>query len=175
MHDRAGLEIEHHGQVLMLPSDRDLVDGDELQALESGLPEPALEVAFLNVLDQAPAHLEVPGDIEHGHVPQELEHVALEGTGIAAALVGQAGSSLLEGPAVAAMNALDRHIEHHRPASDRYAMQPSAQAALADHPIRSATGAAQSLGITAQAEDHLALLILGAFVLVAPDPKAVIQ
>lgn len=71
-HNRAGLKIKHHDQLLMLPPDRDLIGGDELQAIEPGTHELALKIALANVLDQAPVHLEMPGDIENDHVPKEL-------------------------------------------------------------------------------------------------------
>ena len=86
----------------------DLVDGDGAEVLELGLGIAPRQVALLDVLDHVPADIEVMGDVLDGHAPRQLQDVALEGLGVAAARVGEGDLDLADPPAGATFDARDR-------------------------------------------------------------------
>src|SRR5262249_60393668 len=88
-HHRPAVQVHHDGQVPVPPGDGDLVDGDVPQVLELGPGVPPGQVALLDVLDQVPAHVQVPGHVPDGHPPGELQHVPPQGPGVGPARVGE--------------------------------------------------------------------------------------
>ena len=90
-------QVEHHGQVAVPLADGDLVDGDLLELVQLGLAEAALQVAGLDVLDDVPTDLQVLGHVLDGHVPRQLQGVALEGAGVVLLGIGKADLDLPAG------------------------------------------------------------------------------
>ena len=89
-HHGPGEQIEDHGQVAVPLADGDFIDGDLLELVQLGLAEAALQGAGLDVLDGVPTDLEVLGHVLDGHVPGQLQGVALEGAGVAFLGIGEA-------------------------------------------------------------------------------------
>jgi hypothetical protein len=70
-------------------ADGDLIDGQAAQAPECGAGEALLQMALLDIFDQIPAHVQVPGHSLDRYVTAGLQGVAFEGVGVAEAGVGK--------------------------------------------------------------------------------------
>ena len=68
--------------------------GDLFQTLQFGAKIMLFEIAFLNLFDDIPTHTEMPGNVQNGHVPAQLQGIAFEGLCIAAPRVGKSDSVL---------------------------------------------------------------------------------
>src|SRR6185369_5505702 len=91
----------------MAVADADLIDGALLEFAVPRLLVTALQVAFLDILDDVPAYLEVPGHVLDGHESAQFEGVALESPCVTAAWSGEVERHLAGDVAGAALNAWD--------------------------------------------------------------------
>ena len=142
------------------------------QVLELGLGEATREVAFLDVLDHVPADAQVLGDIADGHAATQIQGVALEGGGVAASRVGERDLDLSHDATGLAFDARDGQDHEGGAAADGHGseapLDPTAHLDLR----RAAGGAATGLGLLVDGENRLAVLVVGAGVLVAADAEA---
>src|SRR5512135_141020 len=133
------------------------------------------EVALLNLLDHVPADIQVPGHIANGHTPRQFQRVALEGGGIAASRVGEGDLNLAYHATGLTFDARDGQGYERGAAPDGHgseaALDPTARLDLG----RAAGRAAAGLRLLVDGEDRLAVLVVGAGVLVAADAEGVIQ
>ena len=89
-YDGAAFEVEDHGDVAVAFLHRDLIDGHIPEVLEDRPGELLLEVPLLDILDDVPRHMEMPGHVENRHVLREFEDVPFKGAGIGEAGIGKA-------------------------------------------------------------------------------------
>src|SRR5512135_1592641 len=140
-----------------------------------GPGEAAREVALLDLLDHVPADIQVPGHIANGHAPRQFQRVALEGGGVAASRVGEGDFDLSHHATGLAFDARDGQGDERGTAADRHgseaALDPTARLDLG----RAAGRAAAGLRLLVDGEDRLAVLVVGAGVLVAADAEGVVQ
>ena len=155
--------------------DGDLVDGEVTQVLELGLGEATCQVPLLDVLDHVPADAQVPGHVLDGHMAAQLQGVALEGAGVAAARVGEGDLDLADQATVLAFDARDGQDDDRGAGADGHGAETPLDVAARDDPGRAAGGAAAGLGLLVDREDRLAVLVVGASVLVAADAEGVVQ
>src|SRR5262249_26760451 len=145
------------------------------QLLELGLGIAPREVAFLDVLDHVPTDVQVHRHVADGHAAPQLQGVALEGFGIAAARVGEGDLDLAHDATGVAFDARDgQHDEGRALADGRGPEAPRDPAARLDL-LRPAGGAAAGLGLLVDGEDRFAVLVVGAGVVVAANAEGVIQ
>src|SRR5262249_10353135 len=153
----------------------DLVDGQLLEVGQARPGEAALQVALLDVLDDVPADAQVGGHGLDGHVLRQLQGVALEGAGVAAARVGEGHVHLADGATGRATDALHGQGDGHGPTADGHGPEAALDLAAADDPAAAAGGAAPVLGALADGERHGALGVVGLDVVVAADGEGVVQ
>jgi hypothetical protein len=156
-------------------ADGDLVDGDLLELVQPGLAEAALQGPGLDVLDGVPADLKVLGHVLDGHVPRQVQDVALEGAGVVLVGIGEAQLDLAGPLTVEAIDA--RHLERQqrRPGTDRHQAEGAFDATLSPDFGRATVRAAPALAWLLDAEDDPALTKVLAYVTVADQAEAVIQ
>jgi hypothetical protein len=152
-----------------------LVDGDVAQVLELGLGVAATQVSLLDVLDQVPTDVQMVGHVEDGHVPGQLQGVALERLGVAAPHVGEGHLDLAHHPTVLTGHARDGKDHDSGPAADRKGAEAPLRPALGSDIARAARVTSVRPGFLPDGEDHLPTLILGSDIFVAPDAEGVIQ
>ena len=155
--------------------DRDLVNGDVPQVLELGLGIAAREVALLDVLDHVPADAEMLGDVADCHAARQLQGIALEGVGVAAPRVGEGDLDLAHDATILAFDARDGQDDEGGASADGHGPEAPLDVATRLDLWRSAGGATAGLGLLVDGEDRLAVLVVGAGVLVAADAEGVIQ
>ena len=110
MDDGAAAQVEHQREVAVALADGHLIDGDLLELLELGLGEPPLQIAFLDVLDNVPTDIEMPGRVLDGGELRELQRVAFKGVRVAPARIGEGNLDL---PGEFTSKAHDpRHLDH---------------------------------------------------------------
>jgi hypothetical protein len=153
----------------------DLVDGDGAEVLELGLGVPPRQVALLDVLDQVPADIQVMGDIADGHAAGQLQGVAFEGPGGAAPRVGEGDLDLADGRAGAAFDPRDGEDDGSGAGADGHVEGAALGVAAGDDVAGAAGRAAAVLGILSDGEDHLAVPVFGADVVIAADAEGMIQ
>ena len=64
-----GVQIQNDCQILLALGDGDLIDSDLSQVLQLGPGEALVQKAFLDVLDQVPTDIQMPGYVQDGHMP----------------------------------------------------------------------------------------------------------
>jgi len=79
----SGLQIIHHGLILVAFLKSKLVDGYDLYVLQNRLRIMLLKVFFINVFNRAPAYLEQLAYILHGHECKQVYNAFAYSTGIA--------------------------------------------------------------------------------------------
>ena len=174
-HHRAAVQVQHDRQVAVALADGDLVDGDVPQVLELGLGIAARQVALLDVLDQVPADAQVRGHVADGHPPGEVQHVPLEGLGVAPPRVGEGDLDLTHHPTGTALDARDGEHQGRRARADGQGPEASLDVTARDQVAGTAGRAPAALGLLADGEDHLSFGVGGADVAIAPGPERVIQ
>src|SRR5262249_49807962 len=116
--DGAAGQVQDHRDVALLLAQVDLVDGNPFEVGQPGPGHTALQVALLDVLDDVPTDAQVVGHRLDGHVLRQLQSVALEGAGVAAARVGKGHIHLADGATGQAADALHGQHDGHRAAAD---------------------------------------------------------
>src|SRR5262249_53826077 len=133
------------------------------------------QVALLDVLDRVPADAEVMGDVLDGHVAEQLQGVALEGLGVAAPRVGEGDLDLADGATGAALDAGDGEDDGGGSAADGQRAEAALGVAAGGDVAGAAGRAAAVAGVLDDGEDHLAIGIFGADVVVAADAEGMVQ
>lgn len=110
-YDGAAFEVENHGYIAMAFLDRNFIDGQISKILESRPGEFSLEVAFLDILNNIPRHMEMTGHIEYGHMLREVEDIPFKGSSIGKAGIGKAEIDLTDGIASSAGHPLDIEVQ----------------------------------------------------------------
>jgi hypothetical protein len=173
--DDAAFEVEHHGEVAVPLADGDLVDGQQAQMLELGLGEMILQVPLLDILDGVSADAEMVGHVLDGHVPGQVQGVALEGMRVAATRIGEVDGNLADEVTGVAFNAGDREEQMGRTVVDRQAAKEPCLAAVAGELVQTAGGAAETIAILFDGEHDFAFEVVGAGITVAANAEAVIE
>src|SRR5512135_2829465 len=106
---------------------------------------------------------------------RQLQRVPLEGGGGAAPRVGEGDLDLAHRTARLAFDARDGQGNECRPTPDGHGSEATLDPTARLDPGRPAGGAAAGLGLLVDGEDHLAVLVVGAGVLIAADAEGVIQ
>jgi hypothetical protein len=127
--DGAAQQIQHHGDGVVPLADGDLVDGDLLVLVQLGLAEAPRQGAGSDVLDGVPADLEMLGHVLDGHVPRQIEGVALEGAGVVLIGFGEAQLDLAHAAAGEAQDARHLELEQHGLGADRHGAEGALGAA----------------------------------------------
>jgi len=156
-------------------ADRDLIDGDLMQVFEFRPGEPTSQIAFLDVLDQIPADVQVFGHVLNRHVTQEIQRIALERLGVAPASIGKPDSHLADSLADRTFYPGDRKHDVHRLAADRQGLETPLRVPTASNIPRSARRAPQRVRLLADREKHLPVMVFRSHVGVAPNPESVVQ
>jgi hypothetical protein len=110
-----------------------------------------------------------------GHALGQLQDVSLEGVGVPAPLVGEVDGHLTDLATIG--TAHPRHLQHDldgtgangETAKTTYLKPPP------NHPPRAARGTAKISSFLTDREDHLAAFIRGLDIMVAANPKPMIQ
>jgi hypothetical protein len=159
----------------MPSTDRDFIDRDPTQMLELDAAEPAAQGTFLDALDQVPPHPQMLSHISDGHVEGQLQNVPLEGMGVRTAFVGKVHRHLANLAAIG--TAHPRHIQF-----DLDGPTTNGKTAKATRLKPPPYDTPRTAGCTAKIppfltdrECHPASLIRGLHILVAPNPKPVVQ
>src|SRR5512135_1714756 len=166
---RSAVQVQDDGQGAVPLGDGDLVDGESAQVLELGPGEAAGEVALLDVLDHVPADAQVQGHVADGHAATQLQGVALEGVGGAAPRIGEGDLDLPHHTTGLAFDARDGQNHEGGAAADGHGSEAPLDPPAEIESWRSAGGAAAGLGLLTDGEDRLAVLVVGAGVVVATD------
>src|SRR5262249_18383174 len=116
----------------------------------------------------------------HGHIADrhalgQLEGIPLKSLGVAPPGIGEGDLDRTHPPTGQAFHAGDGPDDEGGSGADGYGAEASLDVAPRDHPSGAAGRAPASVGFLANSEDHLAILILGADVLVAPDAEGRVQ
>ena len=174
-HDGAGDEVQHHREIVMPLADRDLVDGDLLELGELRLAESPLEGLCLDLLDGVPTDLQMLGDILDGHVPRQLQGIALERPRVPLHGIGEPDFHLPGQTALSAIN--PRHIEanHDGLTADRHGPKLAFDVAMHPELIALASGTAKPFPRLLDAQDDSPAVELRVNVPVAADAKGVIE
>ena len=175
MYDSTGFEIKDNGKVFMMLPYRDFIYGNEIQIRKTGIPEPPLKIALLYVLDQTPAHPKMPGDIQHGHAPGQIQYVAFKRSGIGPSLICKPDVNLPDNPALLTFYTLNRQFNYYRLAPYRHAPEPSNKRPPLLDIIRTATRAHHVASVLLHPEYHLAPFVLAMNISIPNYSKPVIQ
>src|SRR5258708_6759315 len=153
----------------------DLVDGDLPQVAQVGSSKTALQVAFLDVLDDVPTDVQVPGHGLDGHMVRQLQGIALEGTGVAPARIGETEVHLADQIASPAADALYRQHQGHTSPANGNSPQTTLDHTAANDVAGTTSRTSPMLGRLADGEQSMTRFILGANVLIATDAKGMVQ
>src|SRR5262249_45273893 len=129
----------------------------------------------LDVLDHVPADAQMHGHIADGHAFGQLQGIPLESFGVAPPRVGEGDLDLTHAPTVQAFHAGDGPDDECGPAADGNGAEASLDVAPRGHLPGAACRTSAGVGLLADGEDHLAVPILGADVLVASDAEGMVQ
>jgi hypothetical protein len=149
--------------------------GDLLEAAQLGLAETPLQVAGLDVLDGVPADAQVLGHVLDSHVPAQLQGVALEGAGVAAAGLGEGHLDLADVAAREAQDAWHRKAQERGPVTDGQGTEGAFVAALGPDVGRAAHGTVEAWARLLDGEGDAALLEVTAHVAIALQPEGMVQ
>src|SRR5262249_15001599 len=153
--DGAGEQVQDQSDIVVSLTDRDLVDGDFLEFVQLGFAEAALQVPLLDVLDNVPTDLQVPGRVLDGGAARQLQGIAFEVMGVSAACIREGNLDL---PGMLAAKADDAcHLEADEAglAADRDGSPDAFLAPLGVHHRRAAGGAAELVARLLDGEEHL--------------------
>jgi hypothetical protein len=174
-HDRPRFQVQDHRQVSMPSTDRDFIDRDPTEMLELNTTEPAAQGTFLNALNQVPTDPQMLGHIPDGHVLRQLQNVTLEGMGVGTPLVGEVHRHLANLAAVDTAYPWHIQLDLNRSGPDGKTAKATG---LKSPPYDTPGPASRTAKIStflADRECHPASLIRGLHVLVAPNPKPMVQ
>jgi hypothetical protein len=156
-------------------ADTDLIDGDLFELAQLGLAKAPLERPGLDVLDGVPADLQVLGHVLDGHVLRQFQGIALEGPRVVLLGVGKAQFDL---PTVAARETEQaRHLEgeDHRLAANRQGAKGAFDATPQPNVVGAAVAAAEVLAGPVDAKGHATVLEGLVNIVIAMQPKGVVQ
>src|SRR5262249_5370576 len=146
-----------------------------LEVLELGLGKAALQVLSVNVLDDIPTDAQVLGHILDGHEPAQLQGIAGERLGIAAARFGKIQLDLPDPAAGRTRHAGDGVDYGDRPVADRHGAEAAFDLAAGGDLGGTTRRTAALIERLGNVELDPALDVGGAGIGVAADPKGVIQ
>ena len=172
---RPALQVHDHRQVAVPLGDGDLVDGDGPEVLELGLGEAPRQVALLDVLDQVPTDVEVTGDVADGHAFATTPGRIARRPWCSSAGVGKGDLDLTHQATSPTFDARDRQDHGGHPATDGQGAEPAPDLTARDDLTGTTDRTSAVVVVLLDGEDDLALLIVGADVLVAADAEGVIQ
>ncbi len=115
------------------------------------------------------------GDVEDGHAPRQLQHVSLEGLGVAPPGFGKGDLDLTHQATRSTFDPRDGQDHGSLPAADGQGNELSLRVTAGGDVAGTAGRAATVVGILGDGEDHLAALVVGADIVVAADAECVIQ
>jgi hypothetical protein len=159
----------------MALADGDFINGNLPELVQLGLAETPLEVFGLDVLDGVPTDLEVLGHVLDGHVPGQIQGVALEGAGVAFLGIGEADLDLTH--AVTDRTPDPGHVQGYESGfgTDRHGAECAFLMAANPDVLAAALRTAEPLTRLFDAEGHFPSVELLASILVANDTEGVIQ
>ena len=145
------------------------------ETLEFRPGESAIQVSFLNVLDDVPTHIQMFGYVLDRHTLTQFQSVSLELAGITPALIGETKLDLTQTVAGHAKHPLHGQHYFYRLGTDGHAVEPSVYGPFADNLSGTAQWANKILFSFDNTEFHFSEFIPTADVLVATDTKGMIQ
>ncbi len=89
MHHRTSFQVQDQRHVTVTFAHGNLVDGDLLEVLELRLGELLLQIVFLNVFDEIPAHAQMLGHIFDGGVTGKFQRITRERLSVRATRLGE--------------------------------------------------------------------------------------
>ena len=106
VYDGSRFKIKDEGPVSELPSKVDFINGDLLEMFKRRFTELALQLLFVDVLDDGPCVSDVFGDVfERRGQLDETEDRSFEGTAVGLVRIGETNDSPTETAAIPATNA----------------------------------------------------------------------
>jgi hypothetical protein len=142
---------------------------------ELGLGKAAPQVAFRDVFDRVPADTQVRGYVADRHSFGQIQRIPLERLGVTPSRVGERDFDLTHPATGLTFHTWDGKVDEPRSAADGQGSEASLDVAPRDDLAGTTGGTTAGFGLLANGEDHLAILILGADVLEAPDAEGMIQ
>jgi hypothetical protein len=156
-------------------ADGDFINGDLTQVLELDPAELATQITVLDVLNEIPTDLQMFRHVPDGHPLGQFQDVPLEGLGVAASCVREVDGHLTHRATVRTAHA--RHLQYDLDGAgtDGKTAKATHLESSADHPLGPASRTAKIPSFLTDGEDHLAALIRGLHIVVAANPKPMIQ